>query len=638
VPAADFTTYARRVAAAARRADAAPTEAQREAVNHRVGSVHIHGHHITITNPKGSIRRGISDDGREWQRVMKAHYGYIRRTTSHDGEQLDVFIGEHPESQLVFVVSQLDKDGNFDEFKCILGCRNYQEAKKLYAAHYPESWVEDRTGEIRGFFMRDFREWLRKEKLLKKSAAEWVTSLAKLAAPDKLPGGYADHRPDSDFPKRELEKGRREEMKEHTTDPQVAGEIAKDHIAENGPDYYEKLDKMEKAEEAGGEKSAFLLAIGRLARRAKAAAAPPVPGAPGPLPPPPTSGDYKPNVGGTDRSNTVQTPGAQTQPLAGGWNAAAQPPRPQPQPQPAPAYAPPAKGYAAAPAAAPVAPPKPAPGPDDPVAADQKLWAQPDYPKWLDFVNSNTAPTGGRTLFGSTAGPEDAVMGHVFNMPRAGVDRLVDTLHNGTTVGREYMDKWLLPGGGRGGRPLLAADQLHNDPTAWGLYKDWAGGREFPAEIQTRSVTSGGVPGRPDSASMGLLNRELLDNQYEGTAVRPSGLAAIHEGTHVSQVGARRGAQSPLGNATQELVPSLNDIPYAEEYTRRLQADHGVPVTGSGLSVGLPSGDKFTTATLHQQAKEHGLFDTGAGRKSMSELLNTNAGRAWLARQTGGAK
>jgi hypothetical protein len=66
----------------------------------------------------------------------------------------------------------------------------------------------------------------------------------KKAAEDKIHGGKADNEPDSKFPKKELKKGETHE-KEHTDDPSIAKEIAKDHIKED-KSYYEKLDKMEK--------------------------------------------------------------------------------------------------------------------------------------------------------------------------------------------------------------------------------------------------------------------------------------------------------------------------------------------------------------------------------------------------------
>lgn len=55
-------------------------------------------------------------------------------------------------------------------------------------------------------------------------------------------------RPDEDFDANELKRGIEVEG-EHTTDPEEAKNIAKDHLAEI-PDYYTRLDKMEKDAEA----------------------------------------------------------------------------------------------------------------------------------------------------------------------------------------------------------------------------------------------------------------------------------------------------------------------------------------------------------------------------------------------------
>lgn len=63
---------------------------------------------------------------------------------------------------------------------------------------------------------------------------------------DKLPGGLSAGKPDSDFDKDELELGVKTEM-EHTNDPEVAREIAKDHLTEH-PRYYSKLKKVFKGE------------------------------------------------------------------------------------------------------------------------------------------------------------------------------------------------------------------------------------------------------------------------------------------------------------------------------------------------------------------------------------------------------
>lgn len=64
---------------------------------------------------------------------------------------------------------------------------------------------------------------------------------------DKLPGGQADNAPDSRFNPEALAKGKAHEM-EHTNDPDIAEELAKDHLIED-PNYYEKLDKIEAVDE-----------------------------------------------------------------------------------------------------------------------------------------------------------------------------------------------------------------------------------------------------------------------------------------------------------------------------------------------------------------------------------------------------
>ena len=62
-------------------------------------------------------------------------------------------------------------------------------------------------------------------------------------ADEKLDGGAADGKPDSDFDPQTLAQGTKHES-EHTDDPAVAREIAKDHLTEDG-DYYDKLDRIE---------------------------------------------------------------------------------------------------------------------------------------------------------------------------------------------------------------------------------------------------------------------------------------------------------------------------------------------------------------------------------------------------------
>ena len=60
---------------------------------------------------------------------------------------------------------------------------------------------------------------------------------------DKLDGGKSDKKTPSDFSKKDVEKGHRVEF-EHTDDPNIAKEIAMDHLEEH-VDYYVGLEHME---------------------------------------------------------------------------------------------------------------------------------------------------------------------------------------------------------------------------------------------------------------------------------------------------------------------------------------------------------------------------------------------------------
>jgi hypothetical protein len=62
---------------------------------------------------------------------------------------------------------------------------------------------------------------------------------------EKVVGGLGDGKEDSDFDPKQLAAGMKVE-REHTKDPKIAKEIAKDHLTED-KDYYKKLKKIEKS-------------------------------------------------------------------------------------------------------------------------------------------------------------------------------------------------------------------------------------------------------------------------------------------------------------------------------------------------------------------------------------------------------
>jgi len=141
-----------------RRVDTATTEAQREAGNYQKGHVKIQGFDISIENPKGSVRSGVDEDGRAWEHTMQNSYGYFKRTQGKDGDQIDVFIGDNPLSENVFVVDQVNLDGTFDEHKILLGFSDIDQARKAYLSNYEEGWQG--LGAITPTTIETFREWI----------------------------------------------------------------------------------------------------------------------------------------------------------------------------------------------------------------------------------------------------------------------------------------------------------------------------------------------------------------------------------------------------------------------------------------------------------------------------------------------
>jgi predicted RNA methylase len=146
----------------ATRADPEPTDAQKEAENYRKGHVKLHGMDVSIENAKGSERRGTAPDGTEWSVEMPAHYGYVRRSQGADGDQVDVYIGDRPESDAAFVIDQYDPEtGEFDEHKAVLGVETEAEALAIYDAGFSDGSGPSRRGGVAELDVTDFREWAR---------------------------------------------------------------------------------------------------------------------------------------------------------------------------------------------------------------------------------------------------------------------------------------------------------------------------------------------------------------------------------------------------------------------------------------------------------------------------------------------
>lgn len=147
-----------KIAAAEANTDTNPTESQKEAGNYKKGHVKIGGYDISIEQPAGSVRSGKDASGKKWSVTMKNTYGYIRGTEGVDGDHIDVFLGQNPESDKVFVVDQVNPDKSFDEHKVMMGFDRLEDARKAYLSNYEEGWQG--LGNITEIPLGDFKKWI----------------------------------------------------------------------------------------------------------------------------------------------------------------------------------------------------------------------------------------------------------------------------------------------------------------------------------------------------------------------------------------------------------------------------------------------------------------------------------------------
>lgn len=140
-----------------------PTQAQKEAGNYQKGHIKVAGLDISVENPEGSTRSGVSADGTEWSNTVKHHYGYIRGSVGMDKEHVDAFVKPgttEDHDGTVFVIDQIDPaTGKADEHKVMVGFETEAEARAAYQANYAKGWKG--LGAITAAPMADFKEWLR---------------------------------------------------------------------------------------------------------------------------------------------------------------------------------------------------------------------------------------------------------------------------------------------------------------------------------------------------------------------------------------------------------------------------------------------------------------------------------------------
>src|SRR6185312_6797447 len=139
-----------------------PSPAQAKNGNYAKDHLNTHGLNITIENARGSKRRGVGRDGKPWEVVMPANYGYFKRSEGADGDHVDVYLGPHLKSPKVFIVDQLDAETKkFDEHKVLLGFGSEKQAIETYKRGFSDGKGAARLGHVTALSLDQLKAWLK---------------------------------------------------------------------------------------------------------------------------------------------------------------------------------------------------------------------------------------------------------------------------------------------------------------------------------------------------------------------------------------------------------------------------------------------------------------------------------------------
>jgi hypothetical protein len=135
-----------------------PTAAQLQEGNYYKPPIRLRpGLTVRVENAAGTVREIVDRFGTAIDITMQDTYGYIEGTEAADGDPLDAFIGDQPESERVFIVDQIDQEtGEFDEHKVMLAYPNAIAAKRAYKRNYESGW---KVGPMTEMSMEEFQQW-----------------------------------------------------------------------------------------------------------------------------------------------------------------------------------------------------------------------------------------------------------------------------------------------------------------------------------------------------------------------------------------------------------------------------------------------------------------------------------------------
>lgn len=136
--------------------------AQKEAENYQVISADWRGLKLSLESPKGTVRRGYTEDGSvAWSVTMPAHYGRILRTEGADGDHVDFYMGDVPDSDYVLIINQVDPETQkMDEHKVIIGTTARGAALGIYRDGFSDGSGNSRIGSFTETNVASLKNWL----------------------------------------------------------------------------------------------------------------------------------------------------------------------------------------------------------------------------------------------------------------------------------------------------------------------------------------------------------------------------------------------------------------------------------------------------------------------------------------------
>lgn len=138
-----------------------------------VRKIKFQGLDISIEHDKGDVRPWRDRTGKSGATKMRFPYGYVRRTTGADDEQIDVYVGPDENSTKVYIVHQMTPPNfkRYDEDKVMVGFNSRREAQVAYLVHYnDERFLGTITETTIDAFKRTY---------VKKSAGGWFEEIRR---------------------------------------------------------------------------------------------------------------------------------------------------------------------------------------------------------------------------------------------------------------------------------------------------------------------------------------------------------------------------------------------------------------------------------------------------------------------------